>query len=288
MANTLFHYCSTDAFFAMIRSGSLWLSSLSQSNDFLEGKLVSASVARLAAKDKMDEQSVRKVQSLIETVESVVDALGFCLSAEGDLLSQWRGYAADATGVSIGFSKSYLQELVKSSSTAPQTSMSLERVEYAVIEQDKLVQPVYSTFRDLVASGEIRQPSWHQVVRSDSLADIKQFVSDLQARQVPLLKAQLELVPKLFLLKNPAFSEEQEWRLVNMLFKPHTKYEDFRVRGNQLIPYRAYKLEEFDGPSITDIVLGPKHRTPVPVIQDFLVKHGHKNVRVRLSEATYH
>lgn len=32
-----------------------------------------------------------------------MSALGFCLSEDGDVLSQWRGYADNAQGVAIGF-----------------------------------------------------------------------------------------------------------------------------------------------------------------------------------------
>lgn len=39
--------------------------------------------------------------------------LGFCLSAERDLLSQWRGYTGDGAGVAIGFNRLYLEELTK-------------------------------------------------------------------------------------------------------------------------------------------------------------------------------
>ena len=49
--NTLYHYCSTESFVSMVRGASLWLSSLSLSNDTMEGRLVNAAVMRLAARD---------------------------------------------------------------------------------------------------------------------------------------------------------------------------------------------------------------------------------------------
>ncbi len=44
----LYHYCSTDTFFNIVKNRSLWLSSLAQSNDYMEGKLVAQAITRLA------------------------------------------------------------------------------------------------------------------------------------------------------------------------------------------------------------------------------------------------
>ncbi|MDP2064189.1 MAG: DUF2971 domain-containing protein, partial [Phaeovulum sp.] len=39
-------------------------------------------------------------------------ALGFCLSEESDLLSQWRGYAQDGAGFSVSFSVEKLKHII--------------------------------------------------------------------------------------------------------------------------------------------------------------------------------
>jgi hypothetical protein len=74
----------------------------------MEGKLVTEILALLAKDDGLDETDTQRLQQSAAGLEEVIDGLGFCLSEDGDLLSQWRGYAADASGVSIGFSKEYL------------------------------------------------------------------------------------------------------------------------------------------------------------------------------------
>jgi hypothetical protein len=111
--DTLYHYCSTASFHAITQSHALWLSSLSLSNDTMEGKLVARAIARLAERDSLESKGFRLLQRIIVLLELAFDGLGFCLSEKDDLLSQWRGYAADATGVSIGFSKEYLKRLAK-------------------------------------------------------------------------------------------------------------------------------------------------------------------------------
>ncbi|HSL78822.1 MAG TPA: hypothetical protein VK877_04105 [Pseudolabrys sp.] len=100
--DVLYHYCSTSAFHAIVEAAAIRLSSLSLANDTLEGKIVSTAIERLAFRDKLDAPVRAELSRAIQALEKILDNLGFCLSEEGDLLSQWRGYAADATGVSIG------------------------------------------------------------------------------------------------------------------------------------------------------------------------------------------
>lgn len=105
----LYHYCSNNAFHSIIENSSIWLSSLSLSNDSMEGKLVAEIIGLIAKDDELDQAATERLQESVFRLEQFVDGLGFCLSECGDLLSQWRGYADDATGVSIGFSKNYLE-----------------------------------------------------------------------------------------------------------------------------------------------------------------------------------
>jgi hypothetical protein len=104
----LYHYCSTASFHAIIQSRALWLSALSLSNDTMEGKLVARAIERLAEGDCLDHKNVRLLRIGIQSLTGIFDGLGFCLSEKRDLLSQWRGYAGNATGVAIGFSAEYL------------------------------------------------------------------------------------------------------------------------------------------------------------------------------------
>lgn len=53
-----------------------------------------------------------------------------CFSKEGDVLSQWRSYADDSRGVSIGFD---LNKLIENS------NLKLKEVSYSVDEQKSLL-----------------------------------------------------------------------------------------------------------------------------------------------------
>ncbi len=61
------------------------------SNDSMEGKLVSEILREIATEDGLDQTAMDGLQIHLTTLEQVIDGLGFCLSEERDLLSQWRG-----------------------------------------------------------------------------------------------------------------------------------------------------------------------------------------------------
>jgi hypothetical protein len=140
--NILYHYCTATTFHSIVASKSIWLSSLSQFNDSMEGKLASEAVERLATSDKLDSETTKRIQDAVSRVENSVDGLGFCMSEEGDLLSQWRGYADDGAGVAIGFSMEYLDWMV-APNRGKKNGMILERVEYEPEAHNRLVDGEY-------------------------------------------------------------------------------------------------------------------------------------------------
>jgi len=95
----------------------------------MEGKLVASTIVRLAKKDSLQQDFIRHIQDVLGIFERITDGLGFCLSENGDLLSQWRGYAGNATGVAIGFSAEYLNFLSEASRAGDKRGFTLKKVE---------------------------------------------------------------------------------------------------------------------------------------------------------------
>ena len=115
MKNVLYHYCSNDALFSIISGSSIRLSSLLQSNDTNEGRLVTGLVQDILEEHDLSSDHAYELTELIDDFEALNVGFGLCLSEKGDLLSQWRGYANDASGVSIGFSSDYLNFIAEDS-----------------------------------------------------------------------------------------------------------------------------------------------------------------------------
>lgn len=285
--DTLYHYCSTDSFVSMVRSRSLWLSSLSLSNDTMEGRLVNATIMRLAARDGLDAAARERLQESLAFLERFFDGLGFCLSEDGDLLSQWRGYADDARGVAVGFARTYLTSLADLNRTQDLPSFALYQVEYEPDKHEAQVEPTYRELRKLIDAGAFkRRGSWSLL---DSRTPDEVAADDKKIEEVhkALMFKVLDLFPRLYELKAPAFREEREWRLVSIFAGSASESCEFRASKGRVIPYRTFDLKPLDTPSIAEVVVGPRHETPPGVIQSLLKRAGFGEVSVRRSEATY-
>lgn len=282
--STLYHYCSTASFHAIIQSHELWLSSLSLSNDTMEGKLVARAIARLAETDSLESKSYRFLLRIVGFLEETFDGMGFCLSEEDDLLSQWRGYAADATGVSIGFSNEYLKRLAKGNGCL------LGRVEYEHSAHEAGVGPTYRDLTQRIKEGTLKAARGLGILQAAGMTDQQKAAASMANLREDVLKLGPKLLPllyQLYLLKSPAFREEKEWRVLSM---PTTDGEDedacsHRVVKSSIVPYLTVKLVEQS--PIGEIILGPKHETPPRIVKNFLKLNGYGVVKVRRSEASY-
>lgn len=283
----LYHYCSNNSFHLIIENRSIWLSSLSLSNDSMEGKLVAEIISYIANEDGLNAATTQRLHESVEGLEKIIDGLGFCLSEEGDLLSQWRGYAADASGVSIGFSKEYLKQLSKTSLKLKESGFTLQHVEYEKIAQVNLVKPTYLRIKELINKDAFKIPGkWGLLdTRSDEEIEkenekIKRAYSQLSIRVLMLFK-------ELFRLKTKAFIEEREWRLISYFAKTGEDNCLYRAVNDRIIPYREFELKSLEQSAIKEVIIGPKNLTPKYVIESFLNKHGFPNVKVSCSEASY-
>ena len=284
----LYHYCSTASFHAIIESHALWLSSLSLSNDTMEGKLVASAIARLAERDSLDQDSLRRIQDAIGILEKDYDGLGFCLSEDSDLLSQWRGYAENATGVSIGFSSEYLKWLSSENRSRDIPGFTLAKVAYEPSAHDASVAPTYLKVKDLIAAGALKMLGRRSLL-TDTRTDeeIERDNASIWSAAWNLFGDTLGLLPELFRLKAPAFREEREWRLISYLVKGGEDHCSHRVVHDRVIPYRKIELIEFERHPIAEVILGPRHGTPPEIVQNFLQLNGYGLVKVRPSEASY-
>lgn len=283
----LYHYCSATTAASILTRKSIWLSSLTLSNDSLEGRLVRETLVRLSNKDGLNATYRERLEESLSFAERTFEGLGFCLSEEGDLLSQWRGYADDARGVAIGFSQQYLAKLAEASRGKDQPGFSLYQVEYDKQRQESALEPTYRELRRLIDAGAFRRRgSW-------SLLDLRtpeQVAEDDKMTQGlfnSLLIKLVELFPKLYELKSEGFREEREWRLVAMLVGSVTESCSFRGVSNRIVPYREYGLLELGLPPIREIVIGPKHATPVHVLRLMLQQSGFADVQIRSSAVSY-
>lgn len=260
MSDLLFHYCPTQSFHSIITAQSIWLSSLSASNDSMEGRLAEKFLLKRLENANLEANQIDKAKEVISSFYGMSDGLGFCLSTECDRLSQWRGYADDGRGFAIGFSKDYLKNEIISQNHLHGVSISLEEVIY----KDK--DAYESEF-------------------SDEIFELLMKVLDIQNNS--RIDRIMELMKTRYKIKNDAFKEESEWRLLTFFLNRISKDPvQYRPSGNQLTPYLPLELIS-KNKAIAKVVIGPKNVTPIPIVEKFLSQWHYEDVEVVESTATY-
>jgi len=267
----LFHYCSSETFLKILGSGQILASALALSNDTMEGKWIEKILSQLCAGDDLLAQHETEILNRFQWAAQNFMGLGFCLSEAGDLLSQWRGYADDGLGVSIGFNPEALNHIAR------QSRGCLQKVVYDEAQQIDQQRVLVDRIKRHVAAGALESKvgaSMKDVVRIDDAS-------------IGLTQTLIHSTPGNYNLKNPAFREEQEWRLVNPNATLDSAGIEFLARGDRISPIMRYDLKCTDIPVILEVILGPKNITPGDVISAALTKFGFNNVKVSRSSATY-
>ena len=140
---------------------------------------------------------------------SLADPYVTCFCANGNLLSQWRAYAANGSGFAIEFEPTRLMDTFKNDADIV-VNAKLFRVIYDEKEQTRLIEEAIE-----------------QLVKAFGTHE-KQDVLDC----VPRVFSEMS-----YCFKHPAFAEEQEWRLV---FMPRAeRFLNVRVSRGQLLPYAS-------------------------------------------------
>jgi len=259
----------------------------------MEGRLIKAALLRLAERDGLNEDSKVELRESLAFNERYFDGLGFCLSSNGDLLSQWRGYADDACGISIGFGVPYLKSLVQAESIND-SNFGLHAVKYKQVEHESEIGDIYTELRKLIDAGAFKRPGMSGLL--DTRSPLRMVADDkaIEKANAQLILKLFELAPKQFTLKAQAFSEEKEWRLVSVIEGTNFDGCEYRPSRNRVIPYRTIKLDDLmlKGTKrklkpIREVFLGPKNETPAIVVQAMLKQAGLGDVSVKKSKATY-
>ena len=283
--NTLFHYCSLETFYSIVCSNSIWLSDVSKSNDALEllwfrkrcrdiiYKVWLEYVEQLKAEDRLLEADFDGFKLIAEKADDSIEydtakCWTFCLSEKSDDLGQWRGYAADGSGISIGFKEELFEHL---HSMMPLDILADPRIDFDRIEYS------YDSISELL----------------NDICGLNEINSSLACSEV-LLKLKRAVVVLLIcapLYKNEKFAEEKEWRLALTLtlgklhkgikpefdsasLSPEVSFKyDYSIINGRLVSHVAVqhdRLFEY----VSDIWLGPKCTVSEREMALFLISKG--------------
>jgi hypothetical protein len=237
-ARPLHHYTSGTALLGIIESGTLWATKIQYMNDYKEF----AHALDLAAIElrKRRGQNLRGqvpifCEALLDVLERISDLTLYvaCLSEVEDSLSQWRGYCPPSFGYSLAFDAGLLGAIAKAQ------GFSLQPCIY----DTNLKRPLISNWmeRTLTRLHEACPPA----------ADPKEFC---ERNSGPAITQFIEFAPY---LKDSAFKDEREWRLVGLVGSDDPR---LRLRGGKsmLVPYVPIKLHlSSDSELLRQVWVGP-------------------------------
>ena len=269
--DVLYHYTDVAGLIGICSSRSLWATNLRFMNDAKElahsWKLVLDVLAEAKSRAKVPAQL-----ELIEEIQRTTSAqwagypdfYAVSFSADGDLLSQWRGYGSSGGGYAIGFDAA---ALVRPRSPYPQPERFLNRVLYDEATQLRILRNTSEAMLALFATVD---PG-----------------SDLTEARARTFSALGELVGFAFSFKDPAWAEEQEWRAVCVV--PDGEHRGVRFRPGDRVAVPYVSLEMGTGPDsrlpIREIVQGSTVDTETSVrsLELLLASNGHSNVDITTS-----
>lgn len=323
MPNILYHYASMQKAYSILNYKNIRLSDITKSNDINEMSIFFPTLFdeilnlfdeihgfdnTFVYKAKLDRHAlVLIINELKEQIEQEfqngsIATFVICLSEKGDLLSQWRGYADDGKGLSIGLCAKELMEFIESSKRI----YELVKVQY--LSDDELKDWIKATAKDLL---------WLIDTILDAIknGDVTFKTSSQFDENIynTLYYNMLSYVEESIRFKSDGFVEEAEWRfyIKNALNKEELNKDinstngvlneeirnelsefvfnnvQFNATENDIVPFISLGFDSFNNNLICDVKCGPNNKIRNKDLELLLRKYGYKSCVCSKSKITY-
>lgn len=301
----LYHYSGNIKCFNILSNRSIRLSDIRKSNDYAEMQIFYPDILEAVRNEYQqhpfdfeyeDKKGLEGISLLLSQTKKHLDisfsegkitSYVLCLSEEGDLLSQWRGYADNGKGCSIGFDMDALKKFCDESDGI----FRLEKIQYLTKQQSE----------ELITS------------RAMFLTNqLKEFYAEYK-NNYPTLPAKLfskffffviDEIGKSITYKSSGFSEEKEWRLYinDWLTKSFVgssvkgtrgkvaKYLEGKISyhytDNDIVSFTTFDFADEPSKYVKRIILGPSNKISNKDIENFLKQNNYAPETLK-SKITY-
>ncbi|MFM2481896.1 DUF2971 domain-containing protein [Celerinatantimonas sp. YJH-8] len=226
---TLYHYTTLSGLLGIVRSRVLWASDVRYMNDAAElhhalGLLKAAINERISKGSPHTAQLEHFAHWLKHQLNQGHMLFVASFRANGNLLSQWRGYSTIGKGVSLGFDPHLI------ANWANEQHFQIGQCIYQSEQQHQLIEQVLDAICQLDSS----DPN-------------------------PFRDIETDLLRLAVLLKHPSFREEEEWRVILPLPHHHQPRRiKFREGNAMLKPYTEFCLySHSEAMALEHVFLGP-------------------------------
>lgn len=290
---TIYHYTSLSGLIAIIETQSIYCTHINYLNDKKEFKYGVDLIQRVIEKLKNENFETPVLQMVESQIHEIYKPERYvtCFSKEGDLLSQWRAYANQGKGVSIGFDFLRFDKSIYQYVTGNHIEYD-EDYQFQVIEE--LIRIIITFFIERKEIIDWKDYGYEWLVNTV----IVEFLQGIIASY-----------------KSHSFKEEQEYRFEYVIDGNIWKKEDeeihFRSSDTLIIPfivleakYRKFLRDKEKGsykdcgayPTFTlkrlpinEIIIGPSldFESTKNGIEQLLFKYKYKDVLIKKSEIPY-
>jgi hypothetical protein len=286
----LYHYCSAESFFKIMKRKKIHLSDISYANDYTEQSWAQKIIKEVFDKIEVNDNWRTKLTKIYKHYFSQMSSHApfvFCLSESKDLLSQWRGYSDDGEGFCIGLDPEILIKDLNflSNSVAHQDIKRAEKACVKMIYNEPTQRLLVKFYVQLILCLETQ----------NDLQNLLPYLIELPLHIIFPFKGgkngQIIQAPEMIIynliylteiFKNSGFEEENEWRLITI--KPYNN--PISGDGMPLLAKNSYKFinkkivpfEELDLNNHRDLIkaigFGPKNTNRMEIIKLFLKNNG--------------
>jgi hypothetical protein len=287
---TLYHYTDLNGLIGIVQNQALWATNVQFLNDKKEQKYGIELVKEIAESIK-NNQNENVIELIINHIEdrAKLDDYITCFSKNGDLLGQWRAYANNGYGVSIGFNEDNFDYNL---SMMPFGTHIIYDEVYHRAEIKRMLESFISFMDGYKEEFDWVILPYENVAAMLIIDNIKAYIK---------------------IYKHPCFKDENEYRFIftadQNIFKEGEDYEiQFRTNNKMVIPFiklennyqKFYKNIQDDEPKpyffeqdkrlpITEIIIGPNldYELVKQGIEILLNKYGYDNVEIKKSVLPY-
>ena len=301
----LYHYSGNIKCFNILSNRNIRLSDIRKSNDYAEMQIFYPDILEAVRNEYQqhpfdfeyeDKKGLEGISLLLSQTKKHLDisfsegkitSYVLCLSEEGDLLSQWRGYADNGKGCSIGFDMDALKKFCDESDGI----FRLEKIKYLTMQDIEALIIERATF--LNKRLQARYLECKENSTNSPAKIFSGFFFDM-----------IEEIGKSIVYKSIGFAEEKEWRLYinDWLYKSFIGYSVKDTRGkvakylegkisyhytdNDIISFTTFDFGDEPSKYVKRIILGPANKISNKDIENFL-KQNNYATEVLTSEITY-
>ncbi|PTQ65047.1 Protein of unknown function (DUF2971) [Nitrosomonas oligotropha] len=285
----LYHYTSLAGLIGVINNKSIWASHCEFLNDSNEFSHALSFAKGYSSNIFMEDDYLAVfgwvVRDSLEKMQKH-DVFVCSFSEKPDLLSQWRGYCPQGSGICIGFDEDKIRQF------CDKYGFKLEKCIYDIKAQETKILSYLNECLEKFPKPELTRAEY------DALDTSGRCEHELRYRVLVETGTNKELAygatsvfceninDIAFLMKDYGFHEESEWRII--CSNPSNKKE-FRHSNSHIIPYITLPLIEEFKDSIKEIIIGPnpeKHRCKKS-IEHLVESNGLESIEIKLSKIPF-